>query len=198
MTVSSIPVLTLLSTFNQIRRPGAGLPSNSETGISAGCNLEGGLTSLVEGLASFRIPCAEVLSVAGFFASSGPFPGSGRVYSEGKKEGFPPRRAFSLQQPGNNRHPTDEHDGAYHTHRVYREACTQRRLPTRVYREAYTPGGVPSRVYQEVYTRRVPSRVYQGEREKPLRREPSRLPGEGERVLKTGSDLQGEGTPLGH
>ena len=51
-------------------------------------DLPGGLASCFEGLRDSRCPCKRVLSVVGFFASLGPVPGPGRVYSERKEASF--------------------------------------------------------------------------------------------------------------
>jgi len=45
---------------------------------------EGGLVTVLEGLAYLRLPCARVLSVAGFFALASLFPLGFMVYSEVK------------------------------------------------------------------------------------------------------------------
>ena len=62
--------------------------TNSETGEVAAVLLEGGLRAVLEGLDYSEDPCAEVLSVAGFFDLSSGFPGWERVYSEGKEASF--------------------------------------------------------------------------------------------------------------
>ena len=53
--------------------PGPEYSPNSETGRKAGVLLEGGGTTLLEGLELSDIPCAAVLSVAGFCALLGRF-----------------------------------------------------------------------------------------------------------------------------
>jgi len=68
------PVSATFINFNQKHRPGTGFSTNSETGDSGCCNLEGGLMSLPEGLEVSARPCARVLSVAGFSAVLGRFP----------------------------------------------------------------------------------------------------------------------------
>ena len=62
----------------------------------AAASLEGGLTSLYEGLTDSRRPCTEVLSVPGFFAVLGAFPGRKEVYSEGEMAPFLAGRPLSL------------------------------------------------------------------------------------------------------
>ena len=71
-------------------------------GEEARVNLEGGLTTLLEGLEYSRFPCVHCLSVAGFFASLARFPAGGRVYSEGKEPLLASREPSLLQPVTNN------------------------------------------------------------------------------------------------
>ena len=71
--VSEEAFLTVLSTFNQIRRPGAEGQDGHERDESACCNTEGGGRSFLEGLEDSGRPCARVLSVAGLFVVMGRF-----------------------------------------------------------------------------------------------------------------------------
>ena len=64
--------------------------SNSETGDKAGSNLEGGLRSMLEGLRYSWPPCAQVLSVAGFFALLLLFLGWEGFILEGERASFLP------------------------------------------------------------------------------------------------------------
>jgi len=54
----------------------------------AGSSLKGGFTSLLEGSGYSGPPCAQRLSVAGFFTTLSLFPGRRRVYSERKEASF--------------------------------------------------------------------------------------------------------------
>jgi len=50
--------------------------------IKADPSLEGGFTSVAEGLRGFALPCTTGLSVPGFFAVIGLFPGSEGLFPE--------------------------------------------------------------------------------------------------------------------
>jgi len=67
-----------------------------ERGEKAALLLEGGFASLLEGLEDLHIPCARVLSVAGFLVTMGPFLLGRREYSEGERPPlFAPGPLFS-------------------------------------------------------------------------------------------------------
>ena len=80
-----LPVLTLL-----IRNPEEtrGLSQPRRGPERAGQDLEGGLRSTLEGFEHSGHPCAQVLSVAGFYASLGLFLLGRTVYSEVKRDPF--------------------------------------------------------------------------------------------------------------
>ena len=59
-------------------------------------NLEGGLMTPLEGLANSRRPCARVLSVAGFLAIIGRFPGSGWFILRREEALFAPQDPLSF------------------------------------------------------------------------------------------------------
>ena len=67
------------------------------TGERAARDLEGGGTTLLEGLRDSHRPCAGVLSVAGFLLSFGLFPGLGRFILEGRRASFLHGEASLLQ-----------------------------------------------------------------------------------------------------
>ena len=71
-----------------------GLLSNSETGERGSCSLEGGLTSLPEGLRDSESSCAQCLSVPGFFAIPRRFPGWKRFILRGEREVSARKRPF--------------------------------------------------------------------------------------------------------
>ena len=80
-----LPLLTLLVKKWEIRRPGTGCISNSETGGKAAPSLKGGLRACLEGLEVSRRPCTNVLSVSGFLVIFRMFPGSERFILAGKR-----------------------------------------------------------------------------------------------------------------
>ena len=84
--------------------PGRLFLTNSETVEEAGQDLQGGLTTTLEGLGDSWPPCAAPLSVAGFLVSFAPFPAGRKVYSEERRGLLRAREASSLQGGGNNGH----------------------------------------------------------------------------------------------
>ena len=68
----SMPDYQLLIRNLPIRAQEPGMRPTVKRDESARSNLEGGLTTVSEGLEGFRLPCTKVLSVAGLLA----FPGS--------------------------------------------------------------------------------------------------------------------------
>jgi len=64
-------------------------------------NLEGGERTLLEGSAHSGVPCAQVLSVSGFFALSSLFPPRKGLFPEGKKHLFLRVEACTVDVPLN-------------------------------------------------------------------------------------------------
>jgi len=72
----------------RIRRPGTGVLPAPITQEEASCNLEGGLTSVLEGLEDSGRPCAHRLSVAGLLAILALFPLGEEFIPEVRKASF--------------------------------------------------------------------------------------------------------------
>ena len=89
-----------------------------------------------------------MLSVAGFLALLGPFPGSGGFIPEVRKPTFPPAQPFLFQQPGNNCHTHSCTPNGLGSRRCTYGPCTQGGYLPGVYREAYIHRDTPPTMVQ--------------------------------------------------
>ena len=87
-----------LDQFNQKWLRNKGTLGSSSGREKAGCILEGGLSTIPEGLRDYGWPCAQRLSVAELLTILGLFPGWRRLFPEEKRGSFPLAGASLLQQ----------------------------------------------------------------------------------------------------
>ena len=147
--------MTLLISFTQNRRPGTGVSTTSETGITAGCSLKGGPASLLKELRGFARPCTRGLSVAGFFDTLRLFPGPEGFILAGEEPLFLTREASLLQPRGKECNTRVSTRPLTPVQRVHKETCTrQGALPgcigRHIHRRDTYPGCTGRHIYQVI------------------------------------------------
>jgi len=96
MLTSGIPGFTLLTTFNQKPDPGRGYPPTVKRVYKGGSGHLGGSESTSGGVDTFCSSLCRGAFCAGFLCPFSPVSSGRRVYSEGERPPFPPRRGLSL------------------------------------------------------------------------------------------------------
>ena len=136
----------------RIRPAGVGTLLGHERCVSAGCNTEGGLTSLPEGLRGFGLPCTKVLSVSELLTVLGLFPPISGFIPEVKEPLFPEHKGRRGRSDVKNCHRGVAHGGSCSVMSrgcTHRERYTARIYHPGVYREAYSRAPLSSRHTRE-------------------------------------------------